>query len=307
MLKSAGRFIFIPMTTKFPKGFLTPQEHITLLKNRGLLFEGKEQKAATYLKNIGYYRLSAYFYPLLQTPKEQHIFKQGSSFRNVMNMYRFDRKFRVLVFNEVEKIEVAFRSCITNMASEAFNDIFWMTDPQYFADTEKFNSSMAAINSELDKTKEDFIKHFKKDLSNEKSSLIIKALCVIFVICSYIIANTDTAILDMMSYSWGIISGSFLAPYVVALYWKKMNTKGAWAGILGGFFIAIVPAAAKILTSFTANETVVWLAGKGPVFACIAMLASLALCFAVSAVTKSTNEKETEFFYSGDVHVDAVK
>ncbi len=153
----------------------------------------------------------------------------------------------------------------------------------------------------------DFIKHFKKDLSNEKSSLIIKALCVIFVICSYIIANTDTAILDMMSYSWGIISGSFLAPYVVALYWKKMNTKGAWAGILGGFFIAIVPAAAKILTSFTANETVVWLAGKGPVFACIAMLASLALCFAVSAFTKSTNEQETEFFYSGDVHVDAVK
>ena len=30
--------------------------------------------------------MSAYFYPLLQTPKEQHIFKQGSSFRNVMNM-----------------------------------------------------------------------------------------------------------------------------------------------------------------------------------------------------------------------------
>ena len=166
MLKSAGRFIFIPMTTKFPKGFLTPQEHITLLKNRGLLFEGKEQKAATYLKNIGYYRLSAYFYPLLQTPKELHIFKQGSSFRNVMNMYRFDRKFRVLVFNEIEKIEVAFRSCITNMASEAFNDIFWMTDPQYFADTEKFNSSMAAINSELDKTKEDFIKHFKTSYSD---------------------------------------------------------------------------------------------------------------------------------------------
>lgn len=147
----------------------------------------------------------------------------------------------------------------------------------------------------------DFIKHFKKDLSDKKSSLIIKVLCVIFVICSYIIANTDTAILDMMSYSWGIISGSFLAPYAIALYWKKMNTKGAWAGIIGGFVIAAIPAAAKFLTSFTANETVAWLAGKGPVFACIAMVSSTILCFAVSAVTKSTNEKETEFFYSGDV------
>lgn len=151
----------------------------------------------------------------------------------------------------------------------------------------------------------DFIKHFKKDLNDKKSSLIIKVLCVIFVICSYIIANTDTAILDMMSYSWGIISGSFLAPYVVSLYWKKMNTKGAWAGIIGGFAIAVIPAAAKLATSFTADETVVMLAGKGPVFACIAMLASLALCFGVSAVTKSTNEKETEFFYNGDVHVTA--
>ena len=147
----------------------------------------------------------------------------------------------------------------------------------------------------------DFIGHFKKDMSVKKSSFTIKLLCVIFIIGSYVIANTDTPILDMMSYSWGIISGSFLAPYVVALYWKKMNTKGAWAGIIGGFVIAIIPAAAKVMTNFTANETVVMLAGKGPVFACAAMLASLALCFAVSAATKSTNEKETDFFYNGDV------
>ena len=147
----------------------------------------------------------------------------------------------------------------------------------------------------------DFIGHFKKDMSVKKSSFTIKLLCVIFIIGSYVIANTDTPILDMMSYSWGIISGSFLAPYVVALYWKKMNTKGAWAGIIGGFVIAVIPAAAKVMTNFTANETVVMLAGKGPVFACAAMLASLALCFAVSAATKSTNEKETDFFYNGDI------
>ena len=111
----------------------------------------------------------------------------------------------------------------------------------------------------------------------------------------------------MMSYSWGIISGSFLAPYVISLYWKKMNTKGAWAGIIGGFAVAVIPAVAKLATYITANKNVVWLSGKGPVFACAAMLVSLALCFAVSAVTKPTNEKETEFFYNGDVHVTAVK
>lgn len=153
----------------------------------------------------------------------------------------------------------------------------------------------------------DFICHFKKDMEEKKSKLLIKVLCVIFIICSYVIANTDTAILDMMSYSWGIISGSFLAPYVIALYWKKMNTKGAWAGILGGFVIAVVPAAAKILTSFSANETLAWLAGKGPVFACAAMVASIILCVVVSSVTKTTNEKETDFFYNGNVNSAQVK
>lgn len=147
----------------------------------------------------------------------------------------------------------------------------------------------------------DFIKHFKKDLSEKKSSFTIKALCVIFVLCSYVIANSDTPILDMMSYSWGIISGSFLAPYVISLYWKKMNTKGAWAGILGGFFIALIPGAAKVISGFAANDTLVWLAGKGPVFACVAMVVSIILCVAVSAVTKPSNEKETEFFYNGEV------
>ncbi len=153
----------------------------------------------------------------------------------------------------------------------------------------------------------DFIGHFNKNMEEKKSKLIIKVLCVIFVACSYVVANTDTAILDMMSYSWGIISGSFLAPYLIALYWKKMNAKGAWAGIIGGFVIAAVPAAAKILTSFCANETIIWLAGKGPVFACIAMIVSIILSVAVSAVAKDYKEKETDFFYNGNVNAAEAK
>ena len=150
----------------------------------------------------------------------------------------------------------------------------------------------------------DFIKHFKKDMSEKKTSFTIKVLCVIFVICSYLIANSDTPILDMMSYSWGIISGSFLAPYVISLFWKKMNKNGAWAGIIGGFLIALVPAAAKIISGFAANDAIVSLAGKGPLFACIAMVVSVIICVAVSAVTKDANEKETEFFYNGVVEAE---
>jgi hypothetical protein len=50
----------------------------------------------------------------------------------------------------------------------------------------------------------------------------------------------------MMSYSWGIISGSFLAPYALSLYNKKLGTKGAWAGILSGFITALPPVICKL-------------------------------------------------------------
>ena len=43
-----------------------------------------EEKAQHYLSHIGYYRLSAYMYPLLSIPKERHLFKQGVTFGKVI-------------------------------------------------------------------------------------------------------------------------------------------------------------------------------------------------------------------------------
>ena len=116
----------------------------------------------------------------------------------------------------------------------------------------------------------------------------------------------------MMSYSWGIISGSFLAPYLVSLYWKRINRAGGWACIIGGFAIAIVPALSKIImlcSGSPANPTGIMgvfnkLAGFGPLFACIAMIASLILVFVVSIIAEksgSKNAEPNEFFYTGSV------
>lgn len=139
-------------------------------------------------------------------------------------------------------------------------------------------------------------------LEEKKLSLLTKLLCVLFIICSYVVANTDTPILDMMSYSWGIISGSFLAPYVLALYIKKLNKLGAWCSVLTGFAIAIVPAAAKILLLCSVESAVASsLAAKGPLFACIAMIASCLVLVGVSLISSRSNGDKYEFFYSGAV------
>lgn len=114
---------------------------------------------------------------------------------------------------------------------------------------------------------------WKPKLADESTARLTKILCLIFVVGSYIIANYPTPILEMMSYSWGIISGAFLAPYAVSLYWKGINRAGAWAGMLGGFLTAFIPVA---VSGFTTPD--------GPIYACAAMLVSLLLCILVSLI-----------------------
>ncbi|MDR3344859.1 MAG: sodium:solute symporter family protein [Oscillospiraceae bacterium] len=144
----------------------------------------------------------------------------------------------------------------------------------------------------------DFIKSLKPSLEDKSVRLLTQGLCVLFVIISYFVANSKTPILDMMSYSWGILSGSFLAPYVLALYCKWVNKRGAWAGIIGGFVVALPPAVCKLLSAQVKAPEVTWLAGQGPLFACIAMVVSLILCAAVSALG---NRNENPAFYEENV------
>lgn len=166
MLKLAGRFFYITMNkVRYTQTCTLPHDLIPLLKKRGLSF-ADEEKAISYLSNIGYFRLSAYLNPLYKEPKSEHIFKKDATFEKAMYMYRFDRKLRILLFNEIEKIEVAIRSAISNTVSSELDNVFWMTDRNNFSNQKFFDETLSIINSELGKTKEEFILHFKRTYTN---------------------------------------------------------------------------------------------------------------------------------------------
>ena len=190
MLKCAGRFIFIPMANRisFQKSYKSSHDLVNLLLSRGLAISDPA-KAERYLDYIGYYRLSAYMYPLLQIPKEQHLYKQGASFNQVMTLYRFDKKLRLLIFNEIEKIEVAVRSAIVNTGSELTNNPFWMTDRANFADHNKFIHTMALIDGEINRSREDFIVHFKQTYSDAYPPAWILAEIMPFGVMTKIYSN----------------------------------------------------------------------------------------------------------------------
>ena len=138
------------MAAKIPfiKTYSTPHELVQLLKTRGMEITD-EEKALHYISHIGYYRLSAYMYPLLSIPKEQHLFKQGVTFGKVMMLYRFDKKLRLLLFNEIEKIEIAIRCAVMQITADMTGNPFWLTYSSYFLDSSRFNETIRAAKSRL--------------------------------------------------------------------------------------------------------------------------------------------------------------
>ena len=145
---------------RYTKTYSSPNQLVALLQSRGLLV-ADTARAENYIRRIGYYRFSAYLHPLLSIPKENHIFKNNATFSQALDMYRFDRQLRLLMFNQIEKIEIAVRSAIVNITSCETANPFWMTDPLCFYDASVFVKTKQLIDAELLKSREDFIEHFR--------------------------------------------------------------------------------------------------------------------------------------------------
>ena len=101
------------MTDKidYTKKPLTLAEQVARLKQRGLVFDD-ESEATAYLFNISYYRLRAYTYPFQENGEDsEHTFtRKDIHFKDIIDLYCFDRRLRSLIFNTIEKIEVAVRT-----------------------------------------------------------------------------------------------------------------------------------------------------------------------------------------------------
>lgn len=95
----------------YSKQSININAQIQLLKDRGLIITDYN-KAKHILNNISYYRLSAYFYHYIKKPKENHFFYENTSFEDIFSLYCFDRELRKIIYNEIEKLEISFRTQI---------------------------------------------------------------------------------------------------------------------------------------------------------------------------------------------------
>ncbi|QIS06608.1 Abi family protein [Nocardia brasiliensis] len=174
--------------TTYNKPFKTQIQQLDLLRERGMQITD-EAVALQALRNIGYYRLSGYWYiyrdwaqfvsaqgELPEVVVGDH-FRPGTTFDRVLRLYEFDRRLRLHVLDAIDRIEVALRvrlgytlgagHAFAHLDRAALDEAFTHYDDQNpIASQSLWLSSehakwLTGVRRDEDKAKHDFVKHFK--------------------------------------------------------------------------------------------------------------------------------------------------
>lgn len=85
----------------------TFQKQVELLKEKGIIVTDSD-KCISFLKQVNYYRFSAYYLPFRDTNTQKLLCPV--SFERIRKIYEFDKELRALIFRTIEKIEVHLRT-----------------------------------------------------------------------------------------------------------------------------------------------------------------------------------------------------
>ena len=197
----------------------------------------------------------------------------------------FNGSFGRLYFKAAEDGTVAFDNIVPTMVGEIMPDIMigLILVMVLSASMSTLSSLVMASSSTFTL---DFLRGtFFPQMSNKVQIVVIKSLCVVFVILSVVIAiNPNNLITTLMSLSWGALAGSFLGPFLYGLFWKRTTKPAVWASMIFAVFFNVT------------NLFQGWFAP--PVAGAIAMIASLIIVPLVSVVTPKLDKATVEHAFS---------
>jgi len=103
----------------YQKDFKSFSEQIDLLESRGIVFNKINKKIAEEkISNINYYKLSGYFKNF-----ESSVDKYSNvEFKEILDLYYFDRELANLLFKLIEKIEISFKTTLAYEISKYIKD-----------------------------------------------------------------------------------------------------------------------------------------------------------------------------------------
>ncbi len=130
----------------------------------------------------------------------------------------------------------------------------------------------------------------KKETKPQTQMIMTRFFCFAFVACSFIFATQNIPIIvSLMSFSWGVVSGCFIGPYIWGLFSKKITRAGAYAGIISG--LLTVGGATLVITL---NSGFSAAAARSPEMGVCAMAISMVVVPVVSMFTKNRDAKRVD-------------
>ena len=143
----------------------------------------------------------------------------------------------------------------------------------------------------------------KKDLEESQKLAIMRVFVAFFIIISAIIAIVQaksriTFIAQLMGVSWGALAGSFLAPFMYGLYWKKTTKTACAVTYLTGTCLMIVQLCVSLgLIAFDGG--VLGFIFQNSLYSGVfAMLSSLVLVPVVSILTQGSKPADVESMFT---------
>lgn len=138
----------------FCKPALDVSEQLELLQQRGLQIKNR-QRALLFLEAVSFFRLTPYMRPFQDMQDPQHRFHAGTGFRQLVQLYDFDRRLRLLVMDAIERIEVAVRAAISNHMG-AMQGSHWYLDRSLFASAYDHQRLLDTISQKQERAVRDF-------------------------------------------------------------------------------------------------------------------------------------------------------
>lgn len=155
---------------KYQKPALSITQQIAHWESKGLIIQN-QVTAQTALRFVGLFRLKGYALPFMVQTANGRQFNAGTTLEQVLELYQFDRELRVLVMRELECVEVAIRTVISNTLCDLLSDPFWYLDPNktVLGDIVKANKAvvpfghahfLAEVDKETRRSKDEFAQHY---------------------------------------------------------------------------------------------------------------------------------------------------
>ena len=106
---------------EYTKPFLTFDQQADLLIERGLC--SSREDICHYLRQVNYYRLCGYWHPFYQRDEKGiclQQFREGTTIEKIWRQYTFDRQFRVLMMDAIERVEISLRTKFAYYTAKAY-------------------------------------------------------------------------------------------------------------------------------------------------------------------------------------------